>query len=449
MTEKIRLFERIESGRTAVRAGRIPGLRERRKTLKRLLILLVSHREAAYSVLADDLGRSRQAAIWSEMLPLIQTLKYLIRKLPSLASPRRLPVNWVNFPAREKIFPEPLGHVLIAASWDFPILLALEPVIGAYAAGNRVVVKLSGRAEKSVQFVRWLIEETFVGDEVVSVDNEASLEELLAYGFDFVHYAGDESGARDLHTRMAGTLTPVSLRTGGKSPAIVDCRSRVRYAAERIVQAKFFNAGQSRIAPDFVFVHERIAARFKQHASAFVRKTYGREPLENPEYGKIIDAAHYERLSKLFSAGRLVCGGEKDPEHLKIAPTIVDMISKEELLKSGEICGPVLPVVTYLSEEDLVKKLKRFSCPPALYCFSGDAALVRHLIRCIPAGNVVINDAGMQFFNHRMPARKVFAAFSHYKTVMTQVPLFIPPWRKLPLRGLWNTLLECLVKWSV
>ena len=185
MTEKIRLFERIESGRTAVRAGRIPGLRERRKTLKRLLILLVSHREAAYSVLADDLGRSRQAAIWSEMLPLIQTLKYLIRKLPSLASPRRLPVNWVNFPAREKIFPEPLGHVLIAASWDFPILLALEPVIGAYAAGNRVVVKLSGRAEKSVQFVRWLIEETFVGDEVVSVDNEASLEELLAYGFDW------------------------------------------------------------------------------------------------------------------------------------------------------------------------------------------------------------------------------------------------------------------------
>lgn len=449
MTGRSRILDRIDAGRAAAAAGRIPGVRERRKILRRMLVLLVSHREAAYSVLADDLGRSRQSAIVSEIIPLISTIKYLIRKLPSLTAESRSRVAFINFPGRGYQVPEPFGHVLIYGSWNYPLLSALEPVAGAYAAGNHVVLKLSGRAPKSAQFVRWLIEETFVGDEVVTVDREAGFTELLEYGFDKVFCTGDREEAVKIKRSCAESLTPSICVAGGKSPAIVNEDAVLSVAANRIVQSKFFNAGQSRTAPDLLLVHERVYDRFQSCLRSVVRETFGPEPLENPDYARIIDSAAYERLSKLAKHGRLVCGGEKDPEKFKIAPTVIDMLSEDDELFREEVFGPLLPVMLFSSEEDLVCKLKKFSRPPAVYCFSTDSSLIRRLIRDVPSGMLGINDAAMQFFDQRMPGKEAFSNFIRYKSVVKQFAFLDLPWRSLPLKGIYNLILEYWVKWSI
>ncbi len=449
MSERSRTRERIEAGQEAVRNGVIPSVRERRKILRRMLILLVSHREAAYSVLAGDLGRSRQGAIVSEMLPLIRTIKYLIRKLPALVAARRTSTAWINLPGKVYNQPRPYGHVLIAGSWNFPLLQALEAVAGAYAAGNRVVVKLPERASKSAQFIRWLIEETFVGDEVITVDREYSLEELLEIEFDYIFSVCDFEQACFIRRKTALFHTVCDFITGGRSVAIVDEKAVVETAARRIVQGKFFNAGQSRIAPDIVLVHSHARESFKMAIDRVCRHKFGTDVLEHPETGKIIDSASYERLSKLSENGRLICGGEKSPEELKIAPTVIDMLSGDDPLLTQEIAGPILPVAGFSSEEDLICKLKRFGHIPAVYYFGKNRNIRRRLIGEIHSDSLVVNDAVMQFFNRRFPGKDVFNQFTRIKSVMLRPARPDLPWRYLPVGKVLNWILENMVKWSI
>ena len=449
MTEKKRTLERIEAGRKTVRSGYIPSVRERRKMLRRMLVLLVSHSEAAYAVLEGDLGRSRQGAIVSEILPLIKTIKYLMRHLPALTSAQRRRLPWINFPGRTYDIPEPYGTVLIAGSWNFPLLQALEAVAGAYASGNRVVVKLPAQAPKSAQFIRWIIEETFVGDEVVAVDKEMTLSELLDMEFDYVFSVCDREKAGFIRKKTAGLVTECDFITGGRSVAVVDEKAVVKTAARRIVEGKFFNAGQSRIAPDLVLVHNHVHDAFKQAVDAVCRKKFGSDVFENPETGKIIDKESYERLSKLASHGRLICGGEKLPEELKISPTVIDMLDENDPLLTEEISGPLLPVGSFSSEEDLICKLKKFSRIPAVYYFGSSRNIKRRLLKEIRSDALVINDAAMQFFNRRLPGKDVFFQFVRIKSVMVRPSRPDLPWRYLPLGRVMNWILESLVKWSI
>ena len=460
--EQTKVFERIAAGRQAALNRRIPSVRERRKMLKRMLTLLISHREALYSVLADDLGRSRQAAIVSEVLPLIKVIKYLIRKLPALTSPRSFPISWINWPGCGYFVPEPYGQVLVAGSWNYPLLLSLEPVAAAYAAGNQVVLKLPLRAHKTSLFIRWLIEETFVGDEVITVEKEANLPDLLEYQFDYVFYAGTPEGGRDVLRRNAENIVPAVLDLGGKSPAIVDEGSSLAVAARRIANGKFFNAGQSRIAPDYVLVRQELMTPFKQEIASAVHQLYGVDALDNPEYGKIIDADAYERLSRMASRGRLVCGGEKDPERLKLAPTVIDMLPEDDALLQEEILGPVLPLIPFSSERDLIERLQRQSAPPVIYYFGSDSNTIDRLIRETFSGALVVNDTMMQFFNFSMPQSGIapggmgvwrgkysFDTFVHYKPVMKRLVYPDWGWRYLPLKGIWDLILEYRVRWSI
>lgn len=449
MTEKDRTSERIEAGQKIVRSGKVSSVRERRKRLKRMLVLLVSHREAAYSVLEGDLGRSRQGAIVSEILPLIKTVKYLIRHLPALSSSRRQILPWINCPGKLYSVPEPYGSVLIAGSWNYPLLQALEMVAGAYASGNRVVVKLPEKAPKSAQFIRWLVEETFVGDEVVSVDRELSLSELLDMDFDYIFSVCDQQQACFIRQKTAASRTVCDFIIGGRSVAVVDENASVKTAVRRIVEGKFFNAGQSRIAPDLVLVHDHVQDKFKMTVDAVCRKKFGSDVLEHPETGRIIDQESYERLSKLAVHGRLIYGGEKFPEELKISPTVIDMLDENDPLLTEEISGPLLPVGRFSSEEDLICKLKKFDRIPGVYYFGRTGNIKRRLIQEIRSDSLVINDAVMQFFNRRLPGKDVFFQFVRNKSVMIRPAWPDQPWRSLPLGKLMNWILESLVKWSI
>ncbi len=435
-----------------------PSVSQRRARLKKLLSLVIEHREAAVAALRDDLGKSAFESYSTELLPLTGILRYLIRKLPSLGRKHRAGVSWMNFPASGYVVPEPYGLVLIVATWNYPLLLALEPLAGAYAAGNQTVLKLHDRAPHVSNFLQWLIGEAF-DDEITVVDGEMKFSELLRERFDYIFYTGNGQGGREVLRSAAENLTPVTLEMGGKCPCIVAPCANLKIAARRIVWGKFTNCGQTCVAPDYLLVHSAVKDELTEQLKQAVRKFYGTLPLESSDLGHLIDSRAYERVSRLAGNGRLICGGDKQPDRLSIEPTIVDRLAPEDPLLAEEIFGPVLPVVTYESDEELFASVRRHGKPLAIYCFGGSGALRRRLRRESSSGALVFNDVVTHFINPDMPfggvgasgmgayhGKRTFDTFTHYKPVMEQSRWFDLPFRYPPFSRLCTAFLDLLVR---
>ena len=456
--DRSKIMKRLTAMRGAADACERPSVPQRRTRLKKLLSLVVEYRQAAITALRDDLGKSAFESCATEILPLVDILRYLIRKLPKLAHPRGAGVSWMNFPADGALVPEPYGLVLVVATWNYPLLLALEPLAGAFAAGNQVVLKLHDRALHTNGFLRWLIHEAF-GDEVLVVDNEIGFPELIREKFDYIFYTGNGQGGREVLTAAAGNLTPATLELGGKSPCIVAPGANLKVAARRIVWGKFTNCGQTCVAPDYLLVHTTVRDALVEQLKRAVREFYGASPLDSPDYGHMIDVRAYERVSKLVGSGRLICGGDKQPERLAIEPTIVDRLNADDPLLSEEIFGPVLPVVTYDSEDALFAELRRRGKPLALYCFGGNRKLRSRLVSGSSSGALVFNDVVTHFVNPKMPfggvgpsgmgayhGRRTFETFSHFKPVMKQSRWFGMPFRYPPFSKFRTWFLELLIR---
>ena len=451
-------MKRLADMRRMADAGERPSPLQRKERLKKLLSLVVEYRQAAITALHDDLGKSAFESCATEILPLTDILRYLSGKLRKLARPRRAGVSWMNFPASGKLVPEPYGLVLVVATWNYPLLLALEPLAGAYAAGNQVVLKLHDRALHTNGFLRWLIHEAF-GDEVLVIDSEIGFPELVREKFDYIFYTGNGQGGRDVLRAAAGNLTPATLEMGGKSPCIVAPGANLKVAARRIVWGKFTNCGQTCIAPDYLIVHSSLRDDLVDQLQRAVRKFYGTSPLDSADYGHMIDLRAYERVSKLAGSGRLICGGDKQPERLAIEPTIVDRLDAADPLLSEEIFGPVLPVVTYDSDDALFAELRRRGKPLALYCFGGNRKLRSRLVSGSSSGALVFNDVVTHFINPQMPfggvgasgmgayhGKRTFETFCHFKPVMKQSRWFDMPFRYPPFSRFRTWFLELLIR---
>lgn len=456
--ERRKLDDRLAARRALADACDYPSVSHRRERLKKLLALLVKHRKAVAAALRDDLGKSEFEGYSTELLPLTEILRYLIRRLPSLSAVRRVPVSWMNFPASGRLVPEPYGLVLVVATWNYPLLLALEPLAGAYAAGNQVVLKLHDRSSHVSGFLQWLIGEAFDG-EVLVIDGECPLPELLKRKFDYIFYTGSDRGGRDVLRAAAENLTPATLEMGGKSPCIVAPGANLRTAAKRIVWGKFTNCGQTCVAPDYLLVHSALKEKLMLQLQKAIREFYGDHPLESPDLGHVIDIRAYERLSLLAASGRLVCGGDKDPERLMIEPSVIDRLEGGDPLLEEEIFGPLLPVVSYDSDSALFSELRRRGKPLALYCFGGDRKLRRALRSGTSSGALVFDDVVTHFVNPAMPfggvgssgmgayhGRRTFDTFVHLKPEMTQSSWLDWPFRYPPFSRLRTALLELLIR---
>ena len=453
------ILDRLKARRQRADAGDYPDVKHRRTRLKKLLSLLIERREAAMSALNDDLGKSKFESLSTELLPLAGILRYLIRKLPSLARRRRVGVSWMNFPASGYVVPEPYGTVLVVATWNYPLLLALEPLAGAYAAGNQVVIKLHDRSPHVKSFLQWVIEEAFEG-EVIVVDSEIPFEELLKERFDYVFYTGNENGGREVLRAAAGNLTPATLEMGGKSPCIVAPGANLKIAARRIAWGKFTNCGQTCVAPDYIIVQDALKDRLADQLKCAITDFYGDQPLESPDLGHMVDSRAYERISRLASGGRLICGGDKHPEAFAVEPTVVDRLKADDPLLDEEIFGPVLPIVTYEDERELFAELRRHGKPLAMYCFGGNRKLRARLCSEFSSGALVFDDVVTHFINSDMPfggvgasgmgayhGKRTFETFSHYKPVMTQSRWFDLPFRYPPFSKFRTSFLEFLLRW--
>lgn len=415
----------------------------RKAMLQKLRDEVDRHEGALAEALAADLGKSSYEGFMCEIGLVRSELSYMLRHTARLARERTVRTPLAQFAARSFQKPSPYGSALIMSPWNYPVLLTLDPLADAIAAGNTAVVKPSAYAPAVSALLAELIGRCFPPEYVAAVtggreENAALLEEA----FDFVFFTGSQAVGREVLRHTAERLTPAVLELGGKSPCIVDETARLPLAARRIVFGKYLNCGQTCVAPDYILCHSGIKDRLVEALCQEVRRQYGEDPLRNPRYGRIVNEKHFQRLLGLMDPDKTVIGGQSSPETLQIAPTILDRVSPGDPVMQEEIFGPILPILTFDRFEDLYGLLADQPKPLALYLFSENRPRVRQALSRLRFGGGCVNDVVIHLATSEMGFGGVgesgmgayhgkagFDAFSHYKSIVDK-----KTWMDLPMR---------------
>lgn len=435
-------------------------VKQRKETLKKLLHVITLREDAIVGALYDDFKKPGFEAILSETHFVTSELKHTIRNIRKWSRTRIVFPSLLNFPSTDFIVKEPYGNVLVIAPWNYPFHLAMCPVIAAYAAGNSVIVKPSELTPNTSEIISNIISEVFdpVDVEVFQGGPEVA-EKLLARRWDYIFFTGSIAVGKKVAAAAAANLTPVTLELGGKNPCIVSASANLELASKRIVWGKFINAGQTCIAPDYVLVESRVKSRFIQLLKSEIAAAYGENPLLSPDFARIINDQHWQRLTGLIKAGKVVHGGASDHEKRYLSPTLVDETDPKSALMQHEIFGPILPVLGFDSESDIDGVIALYEKPLSLYVFTGDSAFGKRITRKYAFGGGCINDVVMHFANNRLPfggvghsgmgayhGRYGFDSFCHKKAVTIKATWLDIPLRYAPYRNKIKTLRKWL-KW--
>lgn len=452
LLEKQRSF--FESGRTLPVAFRI-------RMLQRLYDAVKRYEPQIGRALASDLGKSDFEGFLCETGLVLSEIGYMIRHTPRFAREETVRTPLSQFAARSFRKPSPYGNVLILSPWNYPFLLTLDPLADAIAAGNTAVVKPSAYSPATSAVIARLIGECFPPSYVAVVTGgRRKNTELLRKKFDFVFFTGSQAVGKEVLRHTAETLTPAVLELGGKSPCIVDETAGLYLAAKRIVFGKYLNCGQTCVAPDYILCHTSVKERLVEELARQIERQYGRRPLENPDYGRIVNEKHFDRLMGLMEGARIAAGGEADRDTLRIAPTVMDQVSWNDAVMQEEIFGPLLPVLTFERWEEIYHLLARRPKPLALYLFTRNKRRAREAVTRLSFGGGCINDVVIHLATSEMGfggvgesgmgayhGRDGFRAFSHTKSIVDK-----KTWPDLPVRyqpyqkGVYGGLLHLLLK---
>lgn len=427
----------------------------RKQALDRLSKALHQHEGELLAALKADLGKSPAEAYTSEIAIIHHELKYTLKNLWKWMRPRRTPTPMHLQPACSRIYCEPLGVVLIIGPWNYPVQLALVPLIGALAAGNLAVVKPSEIAANSSAALRKLLEATFPADQVAVVEGGIGpTTELLNQKFDHIFFTGSTPVGKIVYEAAAKNLTPVTLELGGKSPTIVAEDADLELAARRIVWGKFLNAGQTCVAPDYVYAHERVLQPLVSAMEKYIHHQFGQEIQSSPDYGRIVNTRNFARLSHLMETGRILYGGQRDEKSLYIAPTLIGDVGWKDPVMHEEIFGPLLPVLPYRDFASAVAEIKKHDKPLSAYLFTNDGDIKEKFIKELSFGGGCLNDVVVHLANGHLPfggvgasgigsyhGEKSFLTFSHQKSVLHKsrffdVPLRYPPFSDRKIKWL-------------
>ncbi|MFJ8441977.1 aldehyde dehydrogenase family protein [Kitasatospora griseola] len=364
----------------AFATGRTRPLAWRKAQLRALRRLLVEQEEVFAAALKADLGKSPTEAYLTEIGFTVNEIDHTLRHLARWLRPRRVSVPLALAPARARTVREPLGTVLVISPWNYPLQLALAPLIGAIAAGNCAVVKPSELAPAtSAALAHWLPQVLDPQTVAVVEGGVPETTALLEQRFDHVFYTGNGTVGRIVMTAAARHLTPVTLELGGKSPAVVDPGADLAAAARRIVWGKFMNAGQTCVAPDYVLAIGDTGPALEAELTAAIREMYGEDPAGSPDYGRIVNERHFDRLTALLADGRTVTGGEHDRATRYLAPTVLADVDPQSPVMRDEIFGPVLPIVRVPDLDAAIAFITARDKPLALYAFTSSARTRRRL----------------------------------------------------------------------
>ena len=426
----------FESGRTRPTGSRIVSLHSLKQVIR-------ENEEEVFAALRADLGKSRSEAYMTEVGMVYSEIDYMIRHIRSFGRTRMVRTSLGQFPAVSYRRPTPKGVVLVMSPWNYPFLLTLEPMVDALAAGNTVVLKPSAYAPQTAAVIQKIIAEAFhPGLVCVVTGGRAENQLLLEKKFDHIFFTGSQAVGREVMHRAADHLTPVTLELGGKSPCIVDHTASIPKAARRIVFGKFLNCGQTCVAPDYILCQEENRDRLVAALMSEIHAQLGKKPLENENYGKIINQKHFDRLCGLLDSGHVIYGGERDAETLRIAPAIVSPCTWDDPLMEEEIFGPILPVLTYKHLDDALELIRQRPHPLAMYLFTRDKQSVKKVVTGCAFGGGCVNDTMVHLASTRLPFGGVgesgmgayhgktgFDTFTHYKAIVTR-----KNWLDLPMR---------------
>lgn len=422
----------IQSQKDFFQTGKTKDLEFRLNSLKKLLSVIEKKESQIDAALRKDLGKPVLEAYSTEIAYIKSDLKHAIKDLKTWAKPRKIFSPLVLQPAKSQIFSEPFGTTLIIAPWNYPYQLAISPLIGAIAAGNTAVAKPSEMTPATASVIAEIISEAFSPEYVACVQGAVKeTQSLLSEKFDFIFFTGSTQVGQIVMEAAAKHLTPVCLELGGKSPCIVDSDIDLTVAARRIIWGKFVNAGQTCVAPDYLYVHADIYESFLIELKKCLQEYYGANPEQSDSYARIVNDGHFQRLMKLSQSGKIYYGGGSDAGKKFIAPTLMTDVTWNDSVMKEEIFGPLLPVMKYTDISKVKKEINSGGKPLAFYVFSKNKALQDELIRDCAFGGACINDCIVHLANPELPfggvgasgmgayhGRASFEVFSHKKSVL-------------------------------
>lgn len=413
------------------------------KMLKKLYVAIEKNEEEIKKALFQDLGKSDFESFLCEIGLVLSEISFMIRNIKKLSKNRKVKTDMAQFPSSGYKKPSPYGNVLIMSPWNYPFLLTIDPIVDAIAAGNTVIVKPSAYSPATSEIIKKILEEIY-SEEYVGVITGGRKENaaLLDKKFDLIFFTGSSTVGKEVLRKAAEHLTPSILELGGKSPCIVEKSADIKLAARRIVFGKFLNCGQTCVAPDYVWCDKTIKDELVKEIVSQVKIQFSENPLLNKDYGKIINEKHFIRLNELIDHEKVVIGGKSELETLKIEPTVMDNVNFEDKVMEDEIFGPIMPVLTFDTINEVVSILNNKPRPLALYLFSNKKEVIDLITsRCNYGGGCIndvivhlstsslgfggIGESGMGSYH----GEDGFNAFSYNKNILDR-----KTWLDLPLR---------------
>ncbi len=410
--------------------GKTLDFKVRKKYLVALKQAIFQYEQDIYDALFKDLGKSKTEAYMCEIGLVLQELTYQIKHLKKNMKPRKCHSPLSQFKSKCYEVPCPYGNTLILSPWNYPILLSLQPLIGSIAAGNTVILKPSEYSVATSLLLKSLIESVFPQTYVsVVLGDKAVAIEILEYEFDYIFFTGGTEVGRKVYEMASHTLTPVTLELGGKSPGIVDETANLKIAAKRIIFGKFLNAGQTCVAPDYLLVKEEVKDAFIQALIAAIQDLYP-NGVKNSDLVHIINEQHFERLCSYLKDTSIVYGGGSDRKSLKIEATLVEAKLDDKIMQE-EIFGPILPILTFATFEELTSIIHKNPNPLALYIFSTSKQNIGYATSRISFGGGCINDTvihlAVKYLSFggiktsglgKYHGKDSFSTFTHYKSMV-------------------------------
>jgi len=433
----------LQKQRDYFRGGATLNVDTRIAALKKLYAAVKKYEPEITQALKEDLGKSDFEGFMCETGLVLSEISYMIRNTRRFAKEKTVWTPLTQFASRSYKKPSPYGNVLVMSPWNYPFLLSVEPLVDAIAAGNTVVLKPSAYSPATSALIEKLIGECFDPEYVAVVTGgRRENETLLDQKFDLIFFTGSQNVGREVLRRAAEHLTPAVLELGGKSPCIVDASADISLAARRIVFGKFLNCGQTCVAPDYILCHSSVKDKLVKELCYQIRKQYGTRPLENPDYGRIINGKHFERICSLVDRKKAVIGGNASAATLQIAPTVMEDVTWEDAVMQQEIFGPVLPVLTFEEYSEVFDAVSSRPKPLALYIFAGERNVIQEVTSRLSYGGGCVNDCVIHLATSEMGFGGVgesgmgsyhgkdgFDCFSHHKSIVDK-----KTWMDLPMR---------------
>ena len=442
----------IESQRKYFATGNTIDIKYRIEILKKLRSLIIFYEKDILDALWSDFHKPEFEAIATETKFVLKELNHAISNLKRWSKPRRTYTPVVHFISRSVVIPQPYGQILVLSPWNFPFQLAFVPLLGALAAGNCVILKVSAQVPHTASVIEKIIG-NMPAESVALIKGDHSTNDfLLNQKFDFIFFTGSPSVGKHVMRQAAENLIPVALELGGKNPCVVAADARLDFAAKRIAWGKLINCGQTCVCPDYVLIDKRVKDKFLDLISKEIQRFYGDDPQKSPDFARVISSQSVRRLSGLIKNSEIVTGGITDEVTKYVSPTIIKDVKPEDSIMQEEIFGPVLPVIDYENFEEVYGIIEQNPNPLSAYIFTQDKKLVREFLKRTRSGNAAVNETVMQIASPYLPyggvgssgigryhGKASFETFSNMRSVLVKSNLLdiwlrYPPYSKFKTR---------------